>query len=232
MLGIANLPALNQHVGPSDTAEAIPSVRALQRQMVSIEGRGRLLFDPRGVGFGEPWTGPVMAELGRRRIPFVVDDDVLVRQIGDRRRHDAPVDGVLTVRQGSAALAGIPGTERLALVRGLDADDEREWSALRARIAGFLEGGHLRLNADGHTAVERGLLPETARQIRAAAPDSEAWLAGGEIPLLSQQHLLGLDPAWTERFSRYAALQTAREQLTVALFLGPPGFDAMAESGG
>jgi hypothetical protein len=230
--GIANLPAHNQHVGPSYNADAIPYVRELQRQMVALQGRGRLLFDPRGVSFGEPWTAPVMAELDRRGIPFVVDDAGLVRQVGEGRRQDGPVDGVLMIRHGAAALAGIPGTERVALVHGLDPTDEKDWATVRAQIAGFLASGQLRLDADGTTSATNGLLPETARQMAAATPDADAWLASTEIPLLAQQHLLALDPTWTARFDRYAALQTTRESLTVALFVGPPGFDAAAGADG
>jgi hypothetical protein len=230
--GLANLPTHNQHVGPSYNADAIPYVRDLQRQMVVLQGRGRLLFDARGVAFGEPWTAPVMAELDRRGIPFVVDDAGLVRQVGEGRRQDGPVDGVLMVRQGEAALDGIPGTERVALVRGLSAAEEQEWSTLRAQIAAFLARGELRLDADGTASAKNDLLPETARQMASATPDADAWLASTEIPLLAQEHLLALDPTWTARFDRYAALQTAREQLTVGLFVGPPGFDAMAGADG
>jgi hypothetical protein len=126
-----SLPAHNAASGPAADAWAIPVVRDLAIQMDALDLDGLVLVDLSTIRFAEPYSTPVMLELQRRGIEFVVDDNT-ARQLGEGRRL-APVDEVtvvLRIVEGQAAIAPAPGWERVAFVAGLDPDEEVEWTTL------------------------------------------------------------------------------------------------------
>ena len=82
-----------------------------------------MLFDADGIGFGEPYTAPVMAELVRQGVDVSVTDRALGRQLGPVRAIDA--NGVVAarlplvfVRVGEEATATPSGAVRLAFHDG------------------------------------------------------------------------------------------------------------------
>lgn len=131
------LPAHNPRTGPSADAWAIPIVRDLVGQMDELDGSGLVLVDLSVIRFAEPYSTPVMLELERRGVEFVVDDEIAIGQLGPRRAHDAGDDVVRELRivDGGAALDPEPGWERIAFVPGLDRAETAELAALEARRA-------------------------------------------------------------------------------------------------
>jgi hypothetical protein len=131
------LPAHSPHTGPSADAWAIPIVRDLVGQMDEIDGSGRVLVDLSVIRFAEPYSTPVMLELQRRGVEFVVDDDIAVGQLGPNREREADDDLVRELRivDGVAALEPEPGWDRIAFVAGLDADEQAELDELEAEAA-------------------------------------------------------------------------------------------------
>jgi hypothetical protein len=137
VLVLLALPAHNPRTGPSTDEWAIPIVRDLVDQMDEVDDAGLVLVDLSVIRFAEPYSTPVLLELQRRGVEFVVDDQIAVGQLGPRREHEAgdPVDRELRIVDGVAALEPEPGWERIAFVAGLEEAEQRELDALEARQA-------------------------------------------------------------------------------------------------
>ena len=228
-LAVVNLPTHNVGAGPSDDDWAIPVVRELGAAMVALEGEGPLLIDMRGIRFAEPYSGPVMAELQRRGIPFVVDDEVMVRQLGPSRRAGPDAQRLL-IREGDATQQMPPGQRRAVLVEGLDKQEQAELEEVRTEVLGHLEAlGRVPLDERGATALARGDLPVAADRPEALTTEPEALLATRALGFMIERDLLDLDERWQIAFDRYAELQRAWDYETVALFIAP--LDRPASSG-
>jgi hypothetical protein len=105
--------------GPSSTdAAAAPVFRDLLPQLDVLAGRGTLLVDIEGLRAFEPYSTPLMLELHRRGIPFVVENPWTLRQVGERRRSDGRADAVVYIADGEAAESPRPGARRVAYVPG------------------------------------------------------------------------------------------------------------------
>ena len=155
---VANLPTYNVRSGPSDDEHAIEVMRRARPQLAALEDEGPILVDFDGIRFAEPYSGPVMAELQRRGIPFFVDDPGLVRQLGDARELDGDAQRLI-FRDGDRADDAPPGSERVVHVTGLDADDQRERDDLETAIGDHLAAEGLRLRPDAEPSdLARGAI--------------------------------------------------------------------------
>ncbi len=223
VLSALNLPTYNQQVGPSADEFAIPVLDDLGHQMSALEGRGPLLMDLSDEKFASPYGTPIMAELQRRGIPFVVEDRIAARQLGPSRRFDGTnAAATLRYRVGDSALRTVPGTRRIALHQALDRRRRRQLAALRLRLATYLEDEGVVLNQRGREALAAGDLPDAARPAEDGRIKGESPLASKVLVYLVQRDLLALDTTWAPVFRRYADLQDRHDTETVALFLGPP----------
>ncbi|HEY4402030.1 MAG TPA: hypothetical protein VGO38_08370 [Acidimicrobiia bacterium] len=215
-----NLPFADEGRGPNSQEYAIPAAHDLGRQMGSLEGRGAVLIDGLfRAGFADPYGAAVVAELQRRGIPFVARDPVLVRQYGPTRRfngHNAKA--ALLLRTGAAPGEAPAGSRRVARGEGLSARDQHELSRVEAQIGTYVEEGQLRLNPRGQAALDAGNLPNLA-QVQGGSVDPHVLFDSRELDVMIQQRFLTLDPPWTARFERYAALQRDHDRKTVALFV-------------
>lgn len=118
-LAIANLPThRSESTGPIETAHHLNAGRELVNQLGSLEGRGTVLYDAAQLTFAEPYSGMTFAELLDRGIPFVFDDEGLIRQFGEERRADGSEALRLWQVAGSGALETPPGAERVAFAEG------------------------------------------------------------------------------------------------------------------
>ncbi|MGI8796881.1 MAG: hypothetical protein ACR2IR_09935 [Acidimicrobiia bacterium] len=216
-----NLPSSNQAQGPSADEWSIPVLRDLGRQMTVLEDQGPLLVDLEGTGFDDPYGVAVMAELQRRRVSFLVDDPVLVRQLGPARRFTGTnAQAVLFVRIGDDTRVAPPGARRAAIREGLTPEEQTELSALKTSIAEYVDESRLRLTRRGEEVLRR-LEPEVAEQSSVEGLDAEALLESRALVTLAEADLLAVDDEWARRFDRYADLQDRWDRETVALFLGP-----------
>lgn len=108
LAALVTLPTYRTEAGPMSSEAVRPTVTAMRAQMGALADQGPILIDFTGIRFAEPYSGPVMAELQRRDIPFVLRDEGLVRQFGERRRQERPARA-LTFRQGDQASDRVPG---------------------------------------------------------------------------------------------------------------------------
>lgn len=221
VLAGATLPTHNVGAGPADDDWAIPVVRELDTGMEALEGEGPLLIDMRGIRFAEPYSGPVMAGLQRRGIPFVVDDEGMVRQLGPARRA-GPDAQRLVIREGDATQLVPWGERRAVLVEGLGPGERAELDALEVAVLAHLaELGGVPLDERGRAALARGDLPVAASRPEVLTTDPGALLASRELVFMVERDLLDLDGGAAADFERYAALQRTWDLETVALFLAP-----------
>jgi CDP-diglyceride synthetase len=124
---VATVPTYVNRSGPVYFRETYASITDLREQLDDfLEQDGTLSaveFDAEGIGFAEPYTAPVMAELLRNGVDVEVADRTLARQLGpDRLLGDERV-GTATlplvfVRAGEAATVVPPGAERIAFHDG------------------------------------------------------------------------------------------------------------------
>jgi hypothetical protein len=224
VLAALNLPTATVGDTPNTMQYAIPAQKQLNASMRDLTARGPLLIDDlfkEEFALFDPYGWAVLAELQRRNIPFVAADAELVRQLGPRRQftgHNAR--GALLERKGTAALTPPAGSRRVAFGEGLSPADLRELATLDRQITAELQRAGLQLNRRGEAARQRGeIAPFNAPG--SAGVDAPQLLSSGELAALISQHDLVVDPAWAGRFVRYASLQQAWSQQTVALFLAP-----------
>lgn len=111
---VAAVPVHAHEAGPVANRSDIARIQGLVDQLDVLHGRGPILFDASGLYFAEPFTAPVMAALQRHGVPFVLDEEGLVRQMGERRRFDGDAELRMYVRAGREALTVPPGAERVA----------------------------------------------------------------------------------------------------------------------
>jgi hypothetical protein len=119
VVAAANLPTYDSKApGPTATADHLRSGQELVAGLDAVEGRGTVLYGGSLMRFAEPYTGMVFAELQDRGIPFVFDDEGLIRQFGEGRRHDGTASMRLWLVEGPPALDVPEGAERVALTDG------------------------------------------------------------------------------------------------------------------
>ena len=112
---IANLPTYaSRSWGPVARTAELPAAHDLVADLDALEGRGTVLFDPAGLRYAEPYSGLVLAALQDRGVPFVFDDEVLIRQFGEGRRNRGEANLRLWQVEGPDAADPPPGAERVA----------------------------------------------------------------------------------------------------------------------
>jgi hypothetical protein len=100
------------------TYDAIGELRDQTSRYLDEHPDQRVIFDADGIGFAEPYTSPIIAELGEHGIDFVVPDKSFPRQVGEGRRlDDDPTRPTIYVRVGAEALEQ-PGATRIAFHDG------------------------------------------------------------------------------------------------------------------
>jgi hypothetical protein len=194
---VCNLPAAPSANGPQSQGWAIAGVRALRPQLATLEGDGPFLVDGLYDVVFDPYGTAVVADLQRRDIPFVVSDDVLVRQLGDTRRVDGDeATAALVLRIGDGAFAPFPGARRVAVYEALSPAEQRKLAALSRQIEAY---------------VER----------RDPGVDAHQLVASREILDRYERGLLKFDGQWARRLREYADLQLRWDRRTVGVFAVP-----------
>jgi hypothetical protein len=221
-LGFAllNLPTYAVHAGPTADRFAGPVVRDLDRQMDGLEQYGTLLYDFHGVFFAEPYSTAIMAELQRRGIPFVVDVEGLVRQLGETRRYDGNAQWRIFYRYGEDTRVTPRGARRVAYHQGLGPNEQAQFDRLRDQIAGELRAGRLELTPSGRRAIARGQYATLGRALSGDATADDVFRSRQFVSAY-RDGVLDLKPPWTARFKRYVELQRRFDLEEVAIYVAP-----------
>jgi hypothetical protein len=177
-----------------------------------------VLFDPSTLRFAEPYSGPVLAALARNGVDVRVDDEVMVHQLGERRRSDGDESHRLVLLEATAARTPPPGARPVSLIEGLDATELAELETLRAEVLALSRRDGLFLNASGTAAAAGGRIP-FEQTVLAPGDDPTDLEAAGWIGTLVADGFLDLDGgAAEETFRRYSELERRLATRTVGLF--------------
>jgi hypothetical protein len=122
VVSVANLPYAAAGGGPQVDEWAIPTVRAIDRQLGAARSSAPILADWDGLRFGEPYSAAFTAELARRGIPFRFSPGYQVRQYGtDRRFAGGNARARIIYRDGPTAhRARLGAFRRIAFHSGSD----------------------------------------------------------------------------------------------------------------
>jgi hypothetical protein len=218
VFAVLALPTMALGLSPNGREDAIPTARAIDRQLGKLDGMGPILVDPLlRSRLADPYGLAVMAELERRGIPFVAKDPMLVAQLGPARRFNGTnARSELFLRVGNDRLTAPPGTPRVAEHQGVTGREQREVSNLQNEIADYIRQGRLRLTRRGMEDLRRhgGLATLNLA-------DPLALFATGQLVDLVHHGYLDLDRSWAQRFARYAYLEDQWDIHTVQLYLAP-----------
>jgi len=223
VFGALNIPAA-QATGPNSQEWAIPTLRALDRQLGALSPHRPLLVDEPFEHFGTPYAAGLVVELQRRGVPFIAKDPSLVARYGPGRRfngHNATA--ALVMRTGDAALTAPLGTRRVAFTVGLDRRDRQALLAVQSSVQAYIQRTGIRLTPGGAEAVRVGELTSLVPKTFVQYPEAAGLLASGQLVTMAQGHDLVLSRPWSAVFTRYAALEQSWDRGTVALFVGPLG---------
>ena len=131
-VSLANVPASDQ--GTTAPGWTVPVARRLDDAVAAAGVEGPLLVTC-GEHVVDPYCEAVMAELQRRDVPFVVDGDIELRQLGEGRRWTGDnAEAELTIVTGDYAVFPPADQEVVTLQRGLSENDERELFFLRQEL--------------------------------------------------------------------------------------------------
>lgn len=204
--------------GTAAPPDAIPVARSIQDQALpALEDKGpvRLALGP-SVAAGV-FGPPLMAALLDHGIEFTVDDDDLVRQMGEDRRADGSAESVATLAFGDTAFEVPSGSRRIAFEVALSPAEARQRQALRSEIEASIRArGTLPLTELGRTRLADG----DNVALGAEGEEAVALLASGQIEVLGDFELLDLE-ALSPEFATWADLEKRYRDRTIAIFLRP-----------
>ena len=226
---VANLPASDQ--GTTAPASTMPVAQGLTEAVVAAELEGPMLVTCAEHVF-DPYCEAVMAELQQQDVPFVVDADIVVRQLGTGRQWDGSnAVAALTIVSGDFALFPPDEAQVIALHQGLDEEERLELFYLRADLERAIADGTLRLNERGRRLAQEGALVSVSSAGRGEIDaervvdvrDNLFGVYRRDLVAMARDDLLevGAGDDWRAKLDRYADLQIAWDDDTVAAWLGP-----------
>ena len=146
------VPTRTQSEGEFTRRDVWPVMAAVRSQLSAAEQAGTVLVETQHVPFPDYFSWPIMTELDRQGIEFVVDTSDAARQVGLRRRDTGSADVRLYLVFGDWATATFDGTPP---------------DRLRRRWSRWVGGRSLRRGA-GHLEHSRRL--QTAADVRSPIP--------------------------------------------------------------
>jgi hypothetical protein len=164
---------------------------------------------------------PLLARLQREGTDFVVDDPVLVRQFGNRRRHRGESVPELRVVTAAEALDAEADPNTIAFVSDLSSDQRIELQSLSIEIESWLLDGSVTLSSAGHEAVDAGFGEPWLSQLGDPELDVISISRSNGLAASVQAGLLDADPHIMTALDRFATLRQAVETSTVAVLFTP-----------
>jgi hypothetical protein len=209
-----NIPTTDQ--GASASTSAIPVVRDLGHQLAALHGRGPFVVDLRYTPFADPYASAILAQLQGQGVPFVVNEEGMLHQVGFFRRFDGSnARGVLVIREGDFVDARPEGAERVALHLGLAQVERDRMAKLEDALAGYVADGRLTVNQRGRQRAKA--VPSSS----GTGTDARAFVRSSNFVDLARDDELALDPTWEETVTRYLELRKRWLDQTVAVYLEP-----------
>jgi hypothetical protein len=165
---------------------------------------------------------PLLARLQSRGIEFLVDDPVLVRQFGERRRYEGQDVAELRVVTAMDAIDATTNPDLVAFVSQLSARERDDLQTMMIEIETWLREGRITLSEKGTDAVAVGLGEPWLGQLD--DPELDATTISRSIALAAavRAGLLDADPALLATLEQFSTLRQSVETSTVAALLTQP----------
>lgn len=197
---IATIPHYAQLAGPVADRAITDRARALTEQLADLQGQGLVLVDTSEAIYADPLIGPVLAALGRYDVEYGLEEEGMIRQMGEGRRLDRPPDLGIVVRYGRRAHEPQTGYERIAFASGLSAEERDELLLLEAMLTE-------RLGDPAYQSVRDGL---------------PAGVLLDDLGDLAASGAVDLTPVLGEQTERFIELQFGWLHRSVAVFAFVP----------
>ncbi len=190
LLSVAAVPYHAQPQGPVAFYSAMPALRRVLPELEKLRAVQPVLYDVSQVRIFEPFSSTVMMGLQDLDIEFRVDDEVMVRQLGEGRRADGTEPARIFQVQGSPALLSNNDFCLIALASDLPADEEGVAIEYADQMAAEVASGLIVIDdtvlRDADAAIEPVLRAATAGDYAAAQRIVyegylSRWYANGEV---------------------------------------------------
>jgi hypothetical protein len=165
---------------------------------------------------------PLLARLQRNGVEFLVDDPVLVRQFGERRRYRGQDVAELRVLTAMEAVDAASDPDVVAFVSDLSESERLELQTTSFEIEAWLRDGLITLSETGRAAVDAGIADPWLGHLGDPALDATSISRSNSMALAVESGLLDADPEVVATLRRFASLRPAVETSTVAVLLVRP----------
>lgn len=164
---------------------------------------------------------PLLARVQSDGIEFFVDDEVLVRQFGDRRRYHGQLLPELRVVTAMDAIDAESDPNVIAFVSALSVGDRAALQSATLDVEAWLFDGGITLSAAGRSAVAAGFGEPWLSQLGDPGIDATTVSRSNALAGSIQSGFLAAEPAILTALHRFATLRQAVETSTVAVLLVP-----------
>ncbi len=127
---VLNIPFLAQPSGPTFEVATMPVMRQIEPAIEQLDGFGPVVYDVSNVRIFEPYSSTMMMWMQARNIEFRVDDDIMVRQLGNNRRADGTETTTVFQLQGAQARSYEGPACVIGIASALSAPDDAAMAAL------------------------------------------------------------------------------------------------------
>jgi hypothetical protein len=188
---IANLPYHAHDLGPTADRAAAATLERTFDDLADYDPDGPVQFDTDNIRVFEPYSSAVLMRLRELGVDFRFDDEITVRQFGERRRVDGSEVGHVRQLERSDALLYDGAGCVLSLESGVDMSTAQEADRLIAAAAAELASGEHPVDVSG--------LPDDVRTLveAAVAGDADAAfrvVADALLPVLVDEGRIGPVP--------------------------------------
>ncbi len=164
---------------------------------------------------------PLLARLQSQGVEFFVDDPVLVRQFGERRRYRGQDLAELHVLTAMDAVDAAGDPNLVALVSQLSAGERSDLESMIPDVAAWLADGRVTLSAKGKAAVAVGFGGPWLGQLGDPEIDATTISRSNELGAAIEAGLLDADSTIMATLQQFAALRQSVETSTAAVLLIP-----------
>jgi hypothetical protein len=229
VVSLANVP---RHVSLSGQEE-LDALRPSAIELIDTAGGS---IDVATVLYRQPpnydvFGPPLLARLQRDGVEFLVDDPVLVRQFGERRRYRGQDVAELRLLTAMEAISAASDPNVVAFVSELSERERLELQTIAIEIEAWLRGGRITLSEIGRTMVDVGLGEPWLGQLADAGLDATSISRSHALAIAVEAGLLDADAEILTTLERFATMRRAVETSTVAVLLVRPERNVVPEEG-
>lgn len=219
VVSLANLGFTAHDLGPTTDRQAADTLERTFEDLASFEPGGAIRYDVDDLRPFEAWSSAVQMRLRELGIEFRVDDEGVVRQLGNRRRADG--SEVTTIRQIERGRAVRYDGPACVISRASPFEPEVE-AEIDARIDAAVDdlvSGRVELRLDG---MPDDLARRFEQALEGHAAEAFVLVADGLLPILAAEERIVVSGPGVDAAIESAELIERRVVGTLVLVVDPP----------